>query len=243
MLFHVPTFPNPDLVVRVAQHPTEVQLANALVFRNYVAQGYWQDDRGQLDCNRFLHLPTRHVFVATDKSVLLGTASIILDSPHGLPADAFRHDATENLRAEGETLAEISAFAIDKDRPHASSLVHFLVAFIFQYSFYYAAVDRFVVVCTPRHARFYERGYGFQRVRQAAFYDYVKVQAQMLTVNLPWVYESTKSHYQYEDPSCNFFRFMYRDEHPCMHFPPRGAMRRSRQIDWSAYAAHRLVAV
>ena len=243
MLFRVPTLPNSDIIIRLAQDPSEVQRANALVFRNYVARGYWQDDRKEVDRNPYLHLPTRHVFVVTDRSALLGTASVVLDSPHGIPADSFQRKVTEHLRTRGETLAEISALAIDKGRSHPPNLLHFLVAFIFQYSFYYAAVDRFVIVCTPRHSIFYERSYGFHRIQRTALYNYVNVEAQILTLNLIDSYQSAKLRYRDAGSSRNFFRFMYRDEHPSMHFPPRNSMRRSRQVEWTAYAAHSLVAV
>jgi N-acyl amino acid synthase FeeM len=243
MLFRVPRLSNSDIVIRVAQDPSEVQRANTLVFRNYVARGYWDGDRTAVDRNPYLHLPTRHVFVVMDGSALLGTASIIVDSPHGLPADSFQKEVAAQLRKRGETLAEISALAIDRYRPHPPNLMHFVVAFIFQYSFYYAAVDRFVIACTPRHAMFYERSYGFHSIHNADFYKYVNVEAQILTLNLIDSYESAKLRYRERCLPRSFFQFMYRDEHPNMHFPPCNRMRRSRKIEWTSYATQSLVAV
>lgn len=241
--FRVPTLTNPNVTIHLAKSANQVQSANHLVFRSYVELGYWRDDVSEIEQNRYLNLATRHVVVISEASEIIGTVSVIVDSSDGVPADRFQPDIMRRLRRQGQAIAEISSFAISKDQPHQYNLFHFLMAFILQYSFHYLAVDQFVAVCTPRHARFYEYVYGFRKIQTSSFYDYVKVEAQMLTLNLVESYERFRRKYEMADPADNFFRFLYRDEHPSLRFPARSQMRRFRNLDWGASADRFSIAV
>jgi hypothetical protein len=232
----VPVLVNPNIMIRLAATRDQVVRANRLVFKNYAELGYWSDDPEELARNHYLGLPTRHVILITEASSLIGTISVIVDSPDGIPADRFQPETVCALRRQSRRLAELSCFAISKSQPHPATLLHFLMAFILQYSFYYLAIDRFVAVCTPQHARFYQRYYGFRRGNASAFYDYVHVKAQMLTLDLFEGFESFRQKYDTVDSGGNFFEFLYRDEHPNLLFPPRHQMCRSRHLRWGVYA-------
>jgi len=214
----IPTLTNPNIVIRMAESQEEVDAANRLVFRNYVELGYWENSEDVIRKNRYLWLPTRDVFVVADGAKIIGTISIITDSADGIPADNFQPAAVRRLRETCDKLAEISAFAFAKDHPHQHTLLHFLMAFIAQYSFHYAGIDRLIAVCTPKHARFYELCYGFKRTEAAGMYDYVKVDAQLLTLDLCEIYETAPP---YGDPHSRgeFFDFLYFRRHPNLRFP------------------------
>lgn len=230
----VPRLNNSDTVVRLARDQHEVRRANILVFRRYVEQGYWRNEEQELERNKYLHLPTRQVFVIAEKFRIIGTASIIVDSHTDLPAASFQPKAIERLRQNGGKLAEISALAIEKNYPHQHNLIHFLVAFIFQYSYYYAAIDRFVVVCTPKHARFYERNYGFERVCAPDVYNYVGTEAQLLTLNLAQSCETARNCDESMNTKGGFLRFLYVDKHPNLMLPSSNQLHRLRSPDWRA---------
>lgn len=214
-----PTLTNPNVSIRLARNAEEVRRANRLVFRNYVECGYWRDDEIELARNQYLRLPSRHVMVVVDGREIIGTLSLILDSCLGMPADSFQSGAIEALRRDGAALAEISAFAFAKDHPHQHTLLHFLMAFLARYSYYYAAVDRLVAVCTPKHARFYELYYGFERAHTSARYDYVGVEAQMLTLELAPAFAAAHARAVPGLRDSAFQRFLYRDEHALLEFP------------------------
>ena len=232
----VPVLANPGIFIRLAATGDQVERADQLVFQNYAELGYWPKDAEVLNRNRYLRLPSRHVILVTDGTALIGTISIIVDSPEGVPADCFQPETIRVLRQRGGRLAELSCFAISKRQPHPATLLHFLMAFVLQYGFHYLAIDQFVAVCTPQHARFYQRHYGFSKANVSSFYDYVHVEAQMLTLHLAEGYESFRERYSGADSGADFFGFLYRDEHPSLQFPPRHQMRRSRQIHWGAHA-------
>lgn len=234
-----PTLTNPNVRIRLARNRDEVRCADRLVFRNYVECGYWRDDETELARNEYLRLPTRHVVVVVDGAEVIGTLSLILDSPLGMPADSFQPDAVTALRRDGAALAEISAFAFAKDHPHQHTLLHFLMAFLARYSYYYAAVDRLVAVCTPKHARFYELYYGFRRVKATARYDYVGVEAQMLTLELPQAFAAACGEGDRRSRNDAFQRFLYRDEHASLKFPAPARISRPQVPPREAPAAGR----
>jgi uncharacterized protein YqiB (DUF1249 family) len=225
--FRVPALPPPSVSVRLAQDAQAVDAANQLVLRKYAEQDYWSGDEHKLDHHHHLHRASRLTFVVADDNRILGTVSIIVDSPCGIPADAFRREAVDRLRAGGEKIAEISAFAFDRGDLDQLSLIHLLGAFVFQYSLYHADIDYLVAVCTPRHARFHALYYGMQLEGPSSIYGCIDIAAQMLTLSL------REGHRQAlmtprSDRSCAFRRFLYLDEHAAFRFPDGATSSRPR---------------
>lgn len=229
----VPSLKNPNILVRLAKTPDEIQAANRLVRINYVEKGYWEP--GEED-NKYLRSPRRTIFVMLDGDEVVGTASILRDSEDGLPSDGFDTAAMEDLRRTGDKLAEVTALAIDKSLTDQKTLVLFLFKYVIQYSFYYTDLDRFVVSCTPRHAAFYESIIRFKRVNRPTRYDYVKVEAQLLTLNLVSAHQLLAEHYEAPENPNNFYRFFMVEEHPNLQFPPPQLMHRPRNVNWVARA-------
>src|SRR5437868_2216446 len=153
--YRVPKLANPNIVIRLAHNQEEVEAANRLVFRNYVEDGFWENDETQLQTNKFLHSPARIVFVVLDEGNFVGTMSLIEDSRLGLPSDSTQAALMQQLRNSGDKLAEISAFAMDRSKTSYKNLFIFLWSYMLQYSFYYAEIDRLVASCKPKHADFY----------------------------------------------------------------------------------------
>lgn len=229
----VPSLKNPNIQVRLAQTDEEIQAANRLVRTNYVEKGYWEPSEQD---NQYLRSAQRTVFVMLDGNDVVGTASILRDSAAGLPSDRFDAAAMAALRQTGDKLAEVSALAIDKALADQKTLVLFLFKYVIQYSFYYTDLDRFVVSCTPRHAAFYESVIRFNRVTRPMRYEYVKVEAQLLTLNLVSAHQLLAEHYEAPENPNNFYRFFLVEEHPNLQFPPPQLMHRPRNVNWVAKA-------
>ena len=231
-----PKFSNTSVVIRAAENKEEIEAANRLVFANYVDKGYWDSGQDALQQNKYLHSPRRTAFVALDAGSVIGTASIIFDSNCGLPADHFRPELMRRLRSAGDRIAEVSALAVDRAYAQQRDVVLFLFKFVYQYSFYYAGVDRFVVVCTPRHAVFYETFCRFQKIAPTGRYDYVGVEAQLLTVHLVNMHKRfvDADETALTDPN-SFYRFLLVDDHPSLRFPEKKPQR-LREINWAKQA-------
>lgn len=191
---------NPNLVLRTAKSPSEISLANQLISRNYVDEGYWQAKDENIRGNKYLNSPMRHVIVVMNGSDIAGTASVILDSDAGLPADRLETDAMNKLRTANEQIAEISALAIDKTYRNARSVLMLLLRFIYHLSYHYLRVDRLVVVCNPKHLDFYESIVRFEKTGSLKNYAYVNAPGQLLTLRLSTLDTNYSFHHYLLEP-------------------------------------------
>lgn len=232
-----PKLTNPDLLVRLARNQTEIEAANYLIYRNYVNL-YWPEDERAFQRNKYLHAPSRRLAVAIQAGKVIGTMSALKDSALGLPSDTSRHDILRRYRKNGERLAEITSFAVDRAAPQAASLSLFLMKFFMQYSFYYAGIDRLIVSCRPRHADFYEQHLCFDKVTQPAPHAYAgNVPCQLVTLNLMQAHARLSDRYgEARTSPDNFYRFLLVDEHPNVQLPDKRQLQRSRHLDWAALA-------
>jgi hypothetical protein len=242
----IPTLHNPNVVIRLARGPYEVEKANEIVCRSYVEAGYWDDDR-LFQTNPHMFSPMRTVFVVEDRGRLVGTASIVRDSSRGLPVDKAHAPAIDGFRDAGECLAEVSALAIEKECAQQRTLVLFLFKYVYQYSFYFAGIDRFLIATNPRHAAFYRAVYCFDELPGGENYNYAKPDVRLLLMALPLLLAHKQYYDRYEagmnSNSDSFYRFMLVNEHPNLKFPDRRFMQRHRDVNWLAQAQaalHRL---
>lgn len=233
----VPQLNNPDIVIRLARNQEEIDAANDLVLRSYLDVGLWEDEK-EFHNNKHIRSPMRTTIVAAERDKIIGTISTIRDSRSGLPADKFQPEITKRMRANGERICELTALAVDKSASeHHRTTVLFLYKFLYQYSYYYAGMDRFVATVTPRHAFFYESVCCFQKLSSTAHYSYVRLGVQFVTLPLLLAHRYFSDRYETEPENRNnFYRFLLVDEHPNLCFPDKRLMRRSREIDWVAQA-------
>lgn len=235
----VPQIKNPDIVVRLAETPEEVEAANELVCANYLEVGLWENEE-EFRSNKFCQSDARVTFVMMEKSRVIGTVSVIKDTADGLPADTFQPELMRQLRRSGDRMAEISALAMEKSAEQQRALVLFLYKMMYQYSFYYLGVDRFIATTTPKHAAFYQAVCGFHAQSAPADYYYVKLGVQLLTAHLIRdrliLAEAYGLESELQPAKRNFYHFLLIDEHPSVRFPEKKLMRRAREIDWLAQA-------
>jgi hypothetical protein len=151
----------PAFAVERATEPAVLDEARRLLHDEYVARGYMKPAPGGVRIGFHHALPATHVYVGRDAGRVVATIALIPDTVHGLPCDALYPWELAAMRARGERLAEVSAFAIDPryrstGREAVRALVHAVAA----------AATRFTTLCitvNPRHARFYEARLGFER--------------------------------------------------------------------------------
>jgi hypothetical protein len=233
----IPRLSNPAISVRLAADPREIHLADALVFRNYVADGFWSDDPAQLDTNPYLRSTARTVLVVREGPALLGTLSIIEDSPIGLPSDGTQRRLLERLRASGRRLAEVSALAMDRSATSNRRLILHLISFLFQYAFYHVGLDCLVASCKPDHADFYESTLCFRKLSDLTYYDYSRAAGYLVALDLLEAHELLSC--KYGPGPDTLYRFLMCDPQPCHRFPG-GPVKRSRATDWRAASRRRV---
>ena len=240
MALKAPRLKDSNVIIRLARDKTEIAEANRLVCNNYIEEGYWDTDE-PFRKNKHMHSETRTVFVAEKLGQIIGTASIVKDSRDGLPADKAYQSTLRRFRNQGERLAEVSSLAVDKNYSgQHKNLVIFLFKYLYQYSFYYAHLDRFVVAAVARHVPFYKSVYRFEQLTGETSNSYVKDDVRLVLLTLPLLKAHKLYFEQYEasiaDIRESYYRFMLVDEHPNLQFPDKGQMLRRREIDWVAQA-------
>ena len=229
----LPELPHANIRIRVAHTPDEIEAANQLIYRNYVAEGFWPADIEAFRSNKNLYSPERTVFVAVDGCRVIGTVSLMGDSlKRGLPSDDFQPALMRELRATHEVLGEISCLAIDKSYSGRGWLIFFLMRYYLQYSFYYAAIDRLVKTCRPEHAEFYAKVLRFDKIGPVRHCDYARRPSQLLSANLIHLHRLLNGHYRAADTERTLYRFFLIEEHSNLIFPSETHPARSRYRDW-----------
>lgn len=129
-----------------------------LVHDQYVARGYMSPLPSGLRVGPHHALPSTKVFVVRDEGRVVGTVTLIQDSPLGLPMDELYGAELAGLRAEGRRLTEVSALAIDDDyKASGVSILTKLIRLVILYASEIAQDDDICFTVNPRHVRFYRR--------------------------------------------------------------------------------------
>jgi len=102
--------------IRVVRTREELEKAYALVYKEYLKKGFTKEEPYGLRFSFYNALPETTTLIAIkDNSEVIATATIILDSPLGLPMDGVFQAELELLRGEGKNLCEITMLAVDSE--------------------------------------------------------------------------------------------------------------------------------
>ena len=138
----------------------------------YAAQGYMDAHPSGWRLSLHNALPATRVFVARSGGRVVGTMTLIADSPLGLPMDEIYADELRRLRDAGRNLAEVSALAIDPE--YQSSGVPILLRLIRMLVIHAAQTESdLCIAVNPHHAAFYRKALHFQDI--GALKQYGKV--------------------------------------------------------------------
>ncbi len=167
--------------VKVADSPEEFEEAFRLVHDVYVEMGYFDPHPSGLRVLLHQAVPGNLVFLARDERRVLGTVSLIMDGPMGLPMDDVYREELEPFRQQGRRIAEVSSLAVDSrfrwmliDEQGRRRGVFWLLHQAVLYWALRRQLHHLVITVNPRHAVFYERLYLFQRFGPVKSYDTVR---------------------------------------------------------------------
>jgi len=162
----VPRFLRP-VEFRIAQTTEELLAASQLVYREYVKRGYVASNPSQLKLSIYHTLPQTATFIARHrKAGVIGTVTLIEDSPLGLPMDESYKAEVDELRRRRLHVAEATLLALDSELFgrgvftlfHSKKLMLTLRLFraMFEYLRSSTAVDELVACYNPKHKIFYD---------------------------------------------------------------------------------------
>lgn len=186
-----------SVTYKIASDKNELEKAYGLVWNNYVETGLQRVDDIGIRFTKYHLLPNTRVFVANyheelaegrpdkfkGKGECVGTVTLILDGPMGLPMEEFCGDEISKLRMEGRRVAEVVAFAVNPKYTRYKVFLH-----MFKLLFQFAALKGVTDLCcsvTERHIKFYRRVCLFEPIGELVPYSAaykLKVQGHRLDI-------------------------------------------------------------
>ena len=166
---------DPNFVIKVADTQEELEEAYRLLHNCYVDLRLMHKHASILRCNVYSFLPETTTLIAKYKGEVVGSVTLIKDSPVGLPSDQEYKSENDRYRAEGFSLVEVSALAVRKDfraRNHGASVL--LMKYIINYVKDYMTCTMMVCTVHPRAEDFYKSLFDFKRNGRVIKYKFVE---------------------------------------------------------------------
>ncbi len=104
------------IIAAPAQSLEELKECYRIVYNGYVARKYCAVNESQMHYHYYSLLPQSRTFALREKDQLVGTISVVVDSPCGLPMDSLFKNELNHLRGRGRKLAEVSLLAVVPDQ-------------------------------------------------------------------------------------------------------------------------------
>lgn len=155
---------NYGLSVRPADSKEDLLRVFSLIYREYSVRGYCPSNSYGLHYHMHSLMPESKVFMLERSSDLVGTVSLIADSPCGMPMEKIFPAEIERLRFQGRKLAEVSLLALNHEifGKKSFSLTDFkkltgtfnLFKILFDYARYHGFTDLLIAV-HPKHKDLY----------------------------------------------------------------------------------------
>lgn len=152
-------------VVDIAVSAEERRQAAGLVAQMYRAEGYLPRSEDAATEFYGLHhlLDEAVVFIARKGDRVVGTLTVVTDSPAGLPLETLYGTEVTDLRRRGRKLCELCSLAVDPDMRRAGSAVILrLFRAAFLYLYHLTPVEDVLITLKPSHRDFYTRWIGFE---------------------------------------------------------------------------------
>ncbi|HPI41521.1 MAG TPA: PilZ domain-containing protein [Pseudobdellovibrionaceae bacterium] len=170
-------YKNQDIQIKLATTEHEIESAYKLLHDAYVQQGLMDPDASGLRLNLYSVLPYTSVIIAKKGDLVIGTVSLIKDSPIGFPSDKAYKKENEDLRNKGHNLVEVSALAIHESyrRSQNAAMVSLLIMkYLFHYAEEHMGSDLLCATIHPRAFIFYDSLFGFEKNGEVTEYNFVK---------------------------------------------------------------------
>ena len=165
------------VVYKIADCREERESAFRLIHDAYTLNGLMVPNPSGMRITPFHLLPTSDLFVAYHRGNLIYTMTLISDDEQGIPLESvFKSEVLERRDASGAYLAEVSCLASRVGYFPRGQMYHVFVrlASLMVQSARENGVERLLIACHPRHARFYEGLLGFTKISEPR--DYAPVQ-------------------------------------------------------------------
>lgn len=185
--------PDKPYAVQMAADAPTLRRAWQLVHRVYLEKGYAEPDSSGLWYCLHDALPDTGTIVAFDGDEVIGTVSVIPDSPLGFPAEILYRDEVNALRESGRRPVEIGSLAVCPTRERDTTIVTTLFDLLSLYARDVRGATDLIITVNPRHEKFYTRMLLFERIGPEKSYNRVgKAHAVFMRLDLARQRESIR---------------------------------------------------
>lgn len=151
---------------RVARSQQELEKAYNLVYEEYLKRGYTKENASKLRLSIYNTLPQATTFIAASGDTVIATATVVPDSPLGLPMDEIYRQELNKLRKQNKKICEISMLASNTElfeqgismMLNAKKLLFIFSLFkvIFDYAAQILRLDYICISINPKHKLTYD---------------------------------------------------------------------------------------
>lgn len=165
-LYQLAIDPNQEgLSVKTVESFEELKSVFHLIYQEYHKRGYCGLNKTEMHYSFYSTLPKTRTFLLHHEQTLLGTISLICDSPCGIPMDSHFLKDIDKLRNADRRIAEVSMLALNHEGFPSNnfSLTHFrklsgtftLFKHLFDYAKGYENITDLVIAVHPHHEDLY----------------------------------------------------------------------------------------
>ncbi len=155
------------LTAEPVQNLDDLRACYRILYKQYLKRNYCRPNINKIYYNIYSLLPDSRTFAIKQNEIIVGTATLVVDSSQLLPMDTLFANELNVLRQENRKLAEVSMLAFDQcaeNEKTSGSLTHFekqqklfsLFKLIFEYAYYVEQVNNIIIGVHPRHTKLYD---------------------------------------------------------------------------------------
>lgn len=219
----IPTGIPDGLSFELARTKEDIEAAFKLLHDAYVEQEFITPQPSGMRLIVQHALPTTSLLVAKIDNRVIGTISVMRDTPLGLPMEKV-FDISQ-LKLRGKRVAELSCLAIHPDfRRKMGGQVFFpLTLFAAMYAKNSFGTDFLVWNLYPHHADFYNAIFGSIHLNgdKKNTVDYLGAPAAGIQVDLEAVVEFAKKKYGHLEEARNLYEYTFIKKHSYFQYPPQ----------------------
>lgn len=215
--------PDPRLTLKIADTQEELEDCFRLLHDAYVAVGFMKPDPSGLRATIYHALPTTTTLCARYDGQVVGTISLIRQSPLGFPLQAVFD--LSSVEAERGQIAEVSALAVHpKYRKTGGAILFPLMKFMHQYCTQFFDTRHLVIAVNPYHIELYESLLSFRRLPQKTVdaYDFANGNPAVgATLDLSQAEQLFAKAYAGKPPRKSLHHYFFRMDLPNIQLPAR----------------------
>ncbi|KAA5546254.1 long-chain N-acyl amino acid synthase [Roseiconus nitratireducens] len=153
---------DPRIKISIARTRSDLEQAFRLVHHSYVRAGLDGPNETGMRLCRHHFLESTEVVIAKLEDVVVSTASVIVDSPLGLPAESMYGKELQALKSRGLRIAEVGCLADRRKSPARFIQMFRRLSTLIAQAAEARGCNALIAATHPRHARFYARYLGFE---------------------------------------------------------------------------------